>query len=40
VRWKINRNNLMLLAELYKLDIIIRVMPIHNKQSVAIVFII
>ena len=28
----------MLLAELYKLDISIRVVPIYNKQSVAIVF--
>jgi len=28
----------MLLAELYKLNISIRAMPIYNKQSVAIVF--
>jgi hypothetical protein len=28
----------MLLAELYKLNISIRAVPIYNKQSVAIVF--
>jgi hypothetical protein len=28
----------MLLVDLYKLDISIRVIPIYNKQSVAIVF--
>jgi hypothetical protein len=38
VRWKIYRNNLILLAELYKLNISIRAVPIYNKQSVAMVF--
>jgi hypothetical protein len=38
VREKIYRNNLILLVELYKLNISIRAVPIYNKQSVAIVF--
>ena len=32
------RNNLILLVELYKLNITIRAVPIYNKQLVAIVF--
>ena len=36
--WKTNRYNLMVLAELHKVDISVRTMSVHNKQLISIIF--